>query len=492
MDDDRMDLYALNRAIDDEGTNNSQAGSDSMAYINFPTDDDGSSYDGLDISDNSDQTALYQGVTIGAGCLVLLLLLEAGCMSMVSTIISGNSPLQLVYDNVALFLMEMVTYACFFLLYLHAQGSPRRTKITMATIVLYNLLLLSLGQYNEENTITWYAQSSIMLGNGHLPLYIVVLYSMLYYVAYITTCRLHLQDYASAFTFTLIVVVLAFPIELLGPKFIFWTFHDTEPTLNDRFLSVPIAVLLAHIASAFAFYSCYAGVIALGLAGHTYIPEKAILEHVYPVIAVTLAIPFSVLYFTLLFHLLTELLLIEPNIVLLAFITLFVGIIWACDRLGGDLDPPQIPPWVYDGEWTLVWYDHAIVQAVCLYVLLTFVLVLSVNPTRLTSLSFHQQIGDCSIQTSYTSLLATTQTRFKYLCRADYDEEFTFCNVPFSRLHTYEPWYAVCGRRYPHKTFPNYFVCLLISFVTTLIGFRAAYSNVRPAFAQRFLPQKAA
>ncbi|OQR82986.1 hypothetical protein ACHHYP_15206 [Achlya hypogyna] len=401
-----------------------------------------------------------------------------------------NSPLQLLTDNGALFMIEVVSYACAAFMLLHAHASPRRSKIVLGTIFVYHLVLLGLGCIDQDLTITWYAQSTVMLGSGHLPLYLVVLHSMFYYVAYITTQRLHLQDYASAGAFTLIVLCLTFPLELVGPKFLLWTFHDTEPTLADRFLSIPIAILLAHIASSLAFYASLCTFVSLGLPGHSYQPEHALIEHLYPLLSILLSIPTSVLYFALLFHLICDLILIHPHILLLVLLSLGLAVVWSSDRLGGDLGPPQIPPWIYDGEWTNGWLDHALVQAIGLYTIVLLFLTIVVNPARLTSLSYHQRVGDCSTQTTYTTLLATTQTRFTFLCIVDYDEEFTFCNLPVNRIHTNEPWYAICGHRYGHKAFPNYLACMIASAVITILGLRAAYSLVRPAYVQRLLATK--
>lgn len=43
-----------------------------------------------------------------------------------------------------------------------------------------------------------------------------------------------------------LVVLLAFPFELAGAKFLWWTWHDTDPLLQDRFYGVPVHVLFYH------------------------------------------------------------------------------------------------------------------------------------------------------------------------------------------------------------------------------------------------------
>jgi hypothetical protein len=50
-----------------------------------------------------------------------------------------------------------------------------------------------------------------------------------------------------------LLVVLAFPFELVGPKFLWWTWHDTDPLLADRMMGVPIHALFYYFFFGFAF-----------------------------------------------------------------------------------------------------------------------------------------------------------------------------------------------------------------------------------------------
>lgn len=53
------------------------------------------------------------------------------------------------------------------------------------------------------------------------------------------------------------LVLLAFPFELLGTKFLWWTWHDTDPLLTDRVYGVPFHVLFYHLCFGFAFNAAH-------------------------------------------------------------------------------------------------------------------------------------------------------------------------------------------------------------------------------------------
>ena len=55
----------------------------------------------------------------------------------------------------------------------------------------------------------------------------------------------------------LLLVLLAFPFELLGSKFIWWTWHDTDPLLASRFNGIPYFVLFHHFFFGSAFLTAH-------------------------------------------------------------------------------------------------------------------------------------------------------------------------------------------------------------------------------------------
>jgi hypothetical protein len=67
-----------------------------------------------------------------------------------------------------------------------------------------------------------------------------------------------------------LIVFLALPVEFLGAKFLWWTFHDTDPLLRDRFLGVPFHVLLYHFCFGAGFHVAHQIVKRWVLKGEYY------------------------------------------------------------------------------------------------------------------------------------------------------------------------------------------------------------------------------
>lgn len=61
----------------------------------------------------------------------------------------------------------------------------------------------------------------------------------------------------------------------------------------------------------------------------------------------------------------------------------------------------------------------------------------------------HQTYGPCHV----TSTDITGQTRFKYVCAEDFDEDYTFACVGALPAPETE-WYTVCGK--PHTSFAKW------------------------------------
>ncbi|RHZ38730.1 hypothetical protein DYB31_007969 [Aphanomyces astaci] len=194
-----------------------------------------------------------------------------------NALVSFNSPLQLVLDNYSLVMIEIVSYFIFLMTCVHASASPRRTQLVLGGLVAFHTLYFGLGQLDPTLAIMWHGQALIMLFYSHVPVYAVLLFASLYYLcvrrilllrlsivfhsnsvclrrAYIATLKLHLHLSSSIAAVGLLTLALVFPAELVGSKLLWWTWHDTDETLDDRFLNVPLAALASHAFSASSFY----------------------------------------------------------------------------------------------------------------------------------------------------------------------------------------------------------------------------------------------
>ena len=79
----------------------------------------------------------------------------------------------------------------------------------------------------------------VMFCGQRLPFYMALLYPVFIYTSAIAASRLHLNSIATAIATGLGVVLLDLPFDIMGVKLLWWTFHDTDPNLYDRFYWVP-------------------------------------------------------------------------------------------------------------------------------------------------------------------------------------------------------------------------------------------------------------
>ncbi|RHY58241.1 hypothetical protein DYB26_004500 [Aphanomyces astaci] len=376
-----------------------------------------------------------------------------------NALVSFNSPLQLVLDNYSLVMIEIVSYFIFLMTCVHASASPRRTQLVLGGLVAFHTLYFGLGQLDPTLAIMWHGQALIMLFYSHVPVYAVLLFASLYYLcvrrilllrlsivfhsnsvclrrAYIATLKLHLHLSSSIAAVGLLTLALVFPAELVGSKLLWWTWHDTDETLDDRFLNVPLAALASHAFSASSFYLLLHLLREYLTFGLEFQPANATNEYLGVGGATLLSFPLSTLAFGLTFQ-------------------LFHGLL--------DVST----------HWGVV------------YLALMPLLLVVVTPSHMISLGYHQLLGDCSHVTTYSTLFGTPQSRFTYLCHLHFDEAYSFCGVPRSQLHVGDPWYKICGVGYPHGVFPNYLVVCVVVSVTLLLVLRDIFSMSRPAWIHR-------
>lgn len=75
--------------------------------------------------------------------------------------------------------------------------------------------------------------------------------------AFVATSRLRIDAFLQPFAMGVLTVLLAFPFELLGAKFLWWTWHDTDPLIQDRFYGVPFHILFYHFFFSMAFLAAH-------------------------------------------------------------------------------------------------------------------------------------------------------------------------------------------------------------------------------------------
>ncbi|MCB9788499.1 MAG: hypothetical protein H6744_17595 [Deltaproteobacteria bacterium] len=269
----------------------------------------------------------------------------------------------------------------------------------------------------------WQAQATIML-TPRLPLYIPCVYVCFMYFPTVAVWRLGLRPLARAALTGLAAILFYAPYDIIGAKFLWWTWHDTDPPIAHRLLGVPIGSTLWII----VFTATFAWLIGRTVDRAPQVPPRRFALGLAQVAA------FTTLLMMVQMSLIQALTGGTPNALgLIAVVALYGGLaLWGLRRARPQ--PRRLQ-------------DRLILAALVLYFATLPVVLATNDPATHRSASLHQTYGACHVE----STDITGATRYAYVCAEDYDEDYRF-----DCLDALPPegagWYAVCGK--PHSNFP--------------------------------------
>ena len=269
----------------------------------------------------------------------------------------------------------------------------------------------------------WQAQATIMI-TPRLPLYIPCVYISFMYYATVSVWRLGLPPWSRAALTGLAAALFYAPYDIVGAKFSWWTWHDTDAPIGVRILGAPVGSSLWVL----TFVGTFGLLLDRGIARNPALPIKSFLLTFALVAGCTTVI--MVLQLTILQQLDGG----TPGY--LAFATgllVYAGVV-AWKRKSAQPMPPQ------PGDRLL----HAAVVGY----FSTLVLIMAVfDPATHVNTGVHQTVGECYVEVADI----TGKVRYEYLCPSDFDEDYTFECVDAPPADGSE-WYTVCGRA--HTNFP--------------------------------------
>ena len=85
----------------------------------------------------------------------------------------------------------------------------------------------------------WQAQATVMI-TPRLPLYIPCVYVCFMYFPTVSVWRLGLPPLARAALTGLIAILFYAPYDIVGAKFLWWTWHESDPRIAGRLLGAPL------------------------------------------------------------------------------------------------------------------------------------------------------------------------------------------------------------------------------------------------------------
>lgn len=267
----------------------------------------------------------------------------------------------------------------------------------------------------------WQGQATIMV-TPRLPLYIPCMYVVFMYYPTVAVRRLGLGRRGTAALTGLVACMFYAPYDIIGAKFLWWTWHDTDAPTADRILGAPVSSSLWVL----TFVGAFAWLLDRVLRDASTLSGRAFAR------GFALVALFTTALMMVQFQLLQALQLGRPP-GYVAFV-LGVGIYTAlavhewrrADHPAREADPL--------GRATTAVYFA------------TFVVIMAVfTPEEHVSAGIHQPPGECYVEATDI----TGVTRHKYLCVDDFDEDYTFDCTQKPAAHT--RWYTVCGRA--HRSF---------------------------------------
>jgi hypothetical protein len=271
----------------------------------------------------------------------------------------------------------------------------------------------------------WQAQAMIMI-TPRLPLYIPCVYVCFMYYPTVAVRRLGLDPWAGAALTGLAACLFYAPYDIVGAKFLWWTWHDTDKPIATRFLGAPVSSSLWVL----TFVGSFAWLVDWSLRKDPHLSGRGFARGLAMLAGLTTLS--MVLQITVLQQLDGG----APAYRAFAGGLGVYAAVFLWRRTSGE-PPPARPA------------DRIIWRAVIGY-FATFVVIMALfDPGAHVSTGVHQTAGPCYVEASDITGL----TRHEYLCVRDFDEDYTFDCVedpPGSETQ----WYTVCGK--PHTSFPSW------------------------------------
>jgi hypothetical protein len=342
-----------------------------------------------------------------------------------------TSPLAQWRDQPSFLIGQFLFIACAAIALWHAQKQGR------AHLFLWIAALLT-GTANDLFFMAlplvdnfWQAQATIML-TARLPLYIPCVYVCFMYLPTVSLRRVGLPRLSRAAASGLLAAVYYAPYDIVGAKFLWWTWHDTDRPIENRLLGAPIGSTIWVI----TFVATFAYVSAWVIERR---PELSVKAFALGLGLVALSsTPLMMLQMTIVQQLDGGV----PGIRgLCVVVALAAALVVHGARRGLGLEP---------GHATSDKVLHGAVVAH--FAVLVGILALF-DPSTHVSTGVHQTYGACGVEARDISGLV----RHEFLCADDYAEDFRFdCGrvppAPGSR------WYSLCGKK--HDRFARFMIAV--------------------------------
>jgi hypothetical protein len=286
----------------------------------------------------------------------------------------------------------------------------------------------------------WQAEGLIMV-HPRMPLYIPCVYICFMYIPTVALRRTGLSRWRLAAATGLAAALFYAPYDIVGAKYLWWVWHDTDQPIAARLLGAPCSSSLWVL----TFVGSFSWLVDQTLRGRDAISNARFAGGLAKVAGLT----------TLMMMIqMTALQQIDGGCPGYGALAGGVIIYLVCTFSKG------VPK-----AGTSQQLDRVLAAGVVIYALSLVTVGALFDPAAAVSEGLHQEVGECGVeQTDITGF-----SRFQFLCLEDFDEEFTFdCTEEPEQGAT---WYTVCGT--PHASFGKWMggMTALCLAVASLFGF---------------------
>ena len=290
----------------------------------------------------------------------------------------------------------------------------------------------------------FHAQGTIML-TPRLPLYILCVYNSFMYLSTVSVIDLNLPIYGKAAIAGIIGELFYAPYDIIGAKYLWWTWHDSDLATGIKILGAPVG------SSVWVITFCFSFVFLLSLTKSKLINFFLLLGFCTPLMVLQMS----------LFQIFGKPGIPDHNTLYFLLATYFLLIVFAINRVKTRKQPVRVKKTGF--------VDFFLFLAISVYFFGLSLIILH-DPTAHVSTGIHQTIGDCN--TIEYDLAGNART--KYFCPENFSEDFRIDCPPHSSYNslrslknpdnTYS-WYTVCGA--PFSDYNNYAITI---FVLCVVG----------------------
>lgn len=326
---------------------------------------------------------------------------------------------------------EYMFYACTIIALIHARRQGREHLLVWLAALIAgtanDMIFMALPLVDNF----WQAQATIMI-TPRLPLYIPCVYVCFMYYPTVAVRRLRLPPLGLAAATGLVGCLFYAPYDIVGAKFSWWTWHDTDMPIAVRLLGAPVGSSLWVL----TFVGTFAFLLDRGIArGKRGAPDGELPGKAFA-LTFALVAGLTTIIMVLQLTVLQQLDGGAPGYVAFATgLALYGGVAaWQWKRA-----QPQAPQ---AGDKLL----HA---AACGYFATLALIMALFDPATHVNTGTHQVVGECYVEAKDI----TGMVRYEFLCASDYDEDFTFECVDAPPAEGSE-WYTVCGKA--HTNYAGY------------------------------------